>query len=168
MQSSRKCRLWTTKEVDYLKKWYHRGKSAEDISKILNRSKHAVINKVSLLGLSKERNNPYKWSPNEEFDLTFNWVCCTKQELKKLLPRHSWRSILWKANQLGLKSKEAFDRNFRPYSKEEEETILKHYKVDMTAEELEVLLGRTAGGIRNKYAELNKRKSSSKGSLAKR
>lgn len=50
---------WTESDINTLKKLYADGKTAGQISKVMEKSRNSIIGKLSRLGLSREHNYPY-------------------------------------------------------------------------------------------------------------
>lgn len=126
--------FWKDEDVEFLESHYNT-LDLKEISKVLNRSYMAVVNKANKLGLFTRE----FWSEDELQILKENYPYKTLDEMLCLLPKRNRKTISEKASELKIK-------NITTYSDKDKQFVIDHYK-SMTDDEISVCLNRTAKSI---------------------
>lgn len=149
------CGVWTKEEEDYLLKHYE--DDVEDIVKHLGRSRisiytHAGIMKIRKPGdserfLGEIANKHSTWSEEEIKTLKEMYGKYPLSEIRKKI-NHSMGSIRYKAFVLDLTNRKFAEDN-KPWTKEEEDFLKRHYK-DMSCKEISKMLDRSSDSVKMK------------------
>jgi len=138
---------WTHSELEMLKNGYHLMKIRQ-LSELLGRSETAIAQKARQIGLRKSMG----WTDHELELLQICYTSATPEEIKSVLNRHTWFSIVKKAGQLGI-SRQNVERP--KWSDQELETLRALARQGISDQAISAEIGRPLGSIREKRKQMS-------------